>query len=99
MLYRRLALDLIVARIGNPPDAPHELTVARMAALGGDLAEAKAHFAQARATLEASGQRPLRAIVDYDEALAFIRAGSSDRAFITKLLDAALAQFQALGME
>ena len=49
--------------------------------------------------LEASGQRPHRAIADYDEALTLLRAGSTDHARISALLDAARAQSRALGME
>jgi DNA-binding CsgD family transcriptional regulator len=50
------------------------LELARIAALGGGLERARELFAEARAVLEASGERPLRAIVDYDEALALHRA-------------------------
>lgn len=96
---RQLALDLIAAGIGGHFDGSHELTVARMAALLGDMAEASTYFARARTELEASGRRPLRAIVDYDEALALLRTRSTDQARISLLLDAALAQFRTLGME
>ena len=97
--YRGLALDLIAAGVGNPSHGAHALTVARMAALLGDMGQAAAYFDQARAELEASGQRPLRAIVDYDEALADIRRGVGGRTRRTALLDAALARFRALGMD
>jgi DNA-binding CsgD family transcriptional regulator len=69
-----------------------------MAALLGDLDEAKTYFAQARDTLEKAGLRPLRAIADYDEALALHRIGSADPARLTILLEAALAQFRELRM-
>jgi DNA-binding NarL/FixJ family response regulator len=69
-----------------------------MAALLGNLDEAKTYFAQARNTLEKAGLRPLRAIVDHDEALALNRAGSTDYASIAALLETALAQFRVLGM-
>ena len=96
--YRRLALDVIGAGVGDYPQTSNQQTVARMATLRGDPSEARPYFAQAREVLEASGQRPLRAIVDHDEALAeagFDGAGG-DR--IGQLLDAALAAFADLGM-
>jgi len=96
---RELALDLIAAGIGGHFMGSHELTVARMAALLGEMPEASTYFLRARTELEASGRRPLRAIVDYDEALALLRTHSIDHARITLLLDAALQQFRTLGME
>jgi hypothetical protein len=54
---------------------------------------------QARTVLDEQGARPLRAVVDYDEALMYARraaAGDPERA--RPLLDAALRQFRALGM-
>ena len=97
--YHRLALDLVVAGVSSFPIVSNELTVARMAALRGDMAGAREFFARARTLLDAGGQRPERAVVDYDEALALIRAGSRDDAGMTALLDAALAEFRALGMD
>jgi tetratricopeptide (TPR) repeat protein len=105
--YRKLALNLIVTGVPDCPINSNELTVGRMAALLGDMAEAEEYFERARAVLEASGQRPLRAIVDYDEALMYLRRAapgdpstslraSKERA--APLLDAALAQFRELGM-
>ncbi len=96
---RELALDLIAAGIGGHFMGSHELTVARMAALLGEMPEASTYFLRARTELEASRRRPLRAIVDYDEALALLRTHSIDHARITLLLDAALQQFRTLGME
>lgn len=97
--YRRLALDLIAANIGDGPMKTNELIAARMSALLGEMTEAGTYFARARVVLDASGHRPLRAIADHDEALALIRAGSKDTAHVTMLLDAALARFRALGMD
>ena len=54
---------------------------------------------RARTVLETSGQQLLRAIVDYDEALALLRTHSTDHARISFLLDTALEQFRTLGME
>jgi DNA-binding CsgD family transcriptional regulator len=96
--YRRLALELLAAGLQGSPLRSNALIIARMAALLGNLDEAKTYFAQARDSLEKAGLRPLRAIVDYDEALALNRAGSTDYASIAALLETALAQFRALGM-
>jgi DNA-binding CsgD family transcriptional regulator len=96
---RQLALDLIAAGTGGHFMGSHELTVACMAALLGDMAEASMYFARARTELEASGRRPLRAIVDHDEALGLLRTHSTDHARISLLLAAALEQFRTLGME
>lgn len=96
--YGRLARDLVTAGVADAPLASNALTLARMAALTGDDAEATAWFARARDQLEADGRRPLRAVVDYDEALALVRAGSSDQPRIEALVRAAIAAFGALGM-
>ena len=47
-------------------------------------------------TLDVQGARPLRAIVDFDEALMHQRAGRPDAA--RPLLEAAVDQFARLGM-
>ncbi|TAK36629.1 MAG: helix-turn-helix transcriptional regulator [Chloroflexota bacterium] len=96
---RRLALDLIAVNPGPGPSGPIELDVAHMAALLGDAAEAEEYFARARVETERIGQRHVRGIVDYDEALFLIRADSPDHGRIAALLDAALARFRELGME
>jgi DNA-binding CsgD family transcriptional regulator len=96
--FRHLAHALLAAGVGGFVIGSNELTVARMAALLGEAGEAAAFFARARDALEASGQRPLRAIADYDEALALARGGWQERARILGLLDAAEQTFQALGM-
>src|SRR5205823_6247684 len=71
---------------------------ARMAALRGDLPTARIFFDRSRKTLDESGQRPLRAIVDLDEALAHNRLASTDRSKVRSLIDAAAAAFEDLGM-
>jgi DNA-binding CsgD family transcriptional regulator len=96
---RQLALDLIAAGLGGHFMGSQELTVARMAALLGDIAEASTYFARARTELEASGRRPLRAIADFDEALALLRTHSTDHARISLLLNTALEQFRTFDME
>jgi DNA-binding CsgD family transcriptional regulator len=98
-IYRQLALALLAADFEGSPYRSNALTVARMAALTGDMAEATAYFAHARQVAENGGQRPLRAIIDYDEALALARNGSPDQTRREMLLDAALTQFRTLGMK
>jgi DNA-binding CsgD family transcriptional regulator len=93
--FRTAALALLAAGVGDMTTSSVELTVARMAALLGDADEADEYFTRARTTLEAAGKRPLRAIVDYEDALARIRAGSGGA---RPLLEAARAQFESLGM-
>jgi hypothetical protein len=65
----RLALDLIGSEVSDYTPVCSELTVARTTALLGDVAEARTWFERARAALDGRGTRPLRAIVDYDEAI------------------------------
>jgi DNA-binding CsgD family transcriptional regulator len=93
---RRLALDLIAAGIGDYPQGSNELTVARMAAMINNEAEATDYFARARTVLHLSEQRPLRAIVDFDEATA---RAKEDPGRAAELASSALAAFETLGME
>jgi DNA-binding CsgD family transcriptional regulator len=93
--YRRLALALSSAGMTETLGSSSSLTLARMGSLLGKENEAARWFARARDELDTSGQRPLRAIVDYDEALARRRSGSAGAA---PLLAAAKAEFEALGM-
>jgi DNA-binding CsgD family transcriptional regulator len=72
---RGAALAVIGAGVGDCSWTSNELTVARMSSLLGDLAGAERWFERARAALEAGGQRPLRAVVDYDEARHRLRHG------------------------
>jgi DNA-binding SARP family transcriptional activator len=78
------------------PMADARLSLARLCGLDGRHEEAKHWFAQARVTLNAQGARPLRAIVDFDEAMMHQRAGHRDAA--QPLLQAAVDQFTRLGM-
>ena len=72
-----------------------ELTVARLSAVLGRFDQAVEYFERARATLEQRGQPVLRAIVDYDEALARLAHKQPGAA---RLLAAASARFKELGM-
>jgi hypothetical protein len=75
------------------------LSIARLCALQGRYGEAIDWFAKARVVLEEQGARPLRAIADFDEAFMFTRRrAAGDEARARPLLDAAIAQFQTIGM-
>jgi DNA-binding CsgD family transcriptional regulator len=87
---------VVAAGLGRAWWGPHELMLARMAALGGHIDEAGEYFAQARAWTEAQQHRYLAPIIDYDEALALVRIGAPDRPRIDALLAKALAAFRAL---
>ena len=50
-------------------------SMAHLCALQGRYDEARDWFAKARGVLEEDGQRPLRALVDFDEALMWVRRG------------------------
>jgi class 3 adenylate cyclase len=78
------------------PMADARLSLARLCGLDGRHEEATHWFAQARVMLDAQGARPLRAIVDFDEALMHQRAGHRDVA--QPLLHAAVGEFARLGM-
>lgn len=96
--YHLLLRRLLAAGMRNPAGSSLELACARMVALLGDVGEAEEAFHWARRELERDGRRPLRAMVDYDEALALLRAGSAKHERIAALLDAALAAFREIGM-
>ena len=75
------------------------LAMAQLCALTGRPGEAHQWFERARAVLDEQGARPLRALVDLDEAWMEVRRGphgDPDRA--RALLDVACEQFQAIGM-
>lgn len=75
-------------------DTRHAL--ARLCALDGRRDEARARFDEARTVLDGQGARPLRAVVDHDEALMLVRAG--DPAAAGPVAEAAAAAFAELGM-
>jgi tetratricopeptide (TPR) repeat protein len=75
------------------------LSMARLCALTGRFDESSDWFMKARAVLDAQGARPLRAIVDYDEALMYARRGADgDRERARALSIEALRQFQETEM-
>jgi hypothetical protein len=77
LLDRRDHLPMIEAALRDKallgdfrfPMMDARLALARLCALDGSHDEASRWFANARTVLDAQGARPLRAIVDYDEAL------------------------------
>jgi DNA-binding CsgD family transcriptional regulator len=72
-----------------------ELTVARLCVVLGQFDRAVVYFGRARETLDRRDQRVLRAIVDYDEALARLAHRQPGAA---RLLSVASARFEELGM-
>lgn len=81
------------------PMVDARLSVARLAAVGRRYDEAASWFSRARTVLDDQGARPLRAIVDYDEALMYLRRDADgDRERARPLLEVALAQFGDIGM-
>ncbi len=96
--YRSVARRLIADGRGDYPCSSLELTVARMASLLGSHQEAETFFARARLRLDASGQRPMRAVVDLSEATALAKFERGDPLRREHLLTSALAAFQGLGM-
>src|SRR5205814_1708242 len=70
--------------------------LARMAALEGDVGEARRRFADARTTLAARGQRALLPIADYEEARLLERTAPPEAA---ELVARALEELRALGMD
>ena len=77
------------------PMVDSRLSMAHLAAIRGQDDEAMDWFAKARIVLEEQGARPLRAIVDYDEALMHQRRGGSADADPAKpLINSALARFR-----
>ena len=97
-IFYRLLSGLVAAGLGNAFWGPHALMSARMAALMGRIAEAREGFREAHAWTDAHQHRYLAAIIDYDEALALVRTGASDRAQIGARVDKALSAFRALEM-
>lgn len=92
---REAAVALIAAGVGDYPGSSTELSAARMASLLGDADGAAGHFERARSALDVSGQRPLRAVVDYDEARHRLRSRLPGAA---PLLAAARSRFEELRM-
>ena len=78
------------------PMTDSRLALARLCALDGRTAEASEWFDAAREVLEAQDARPLRAVVDHDQALMHLRSG--DRPAAEPWIAAAATRFAQLGM-
>jgi class 3 adenylate cyclase len=81
------------------PGVDARLAMAQLCALTARPGEAHGWFERARVVLDEQGARPLRALVDLDEAWMEVRRGPhGDRNRARALLDVACEQFQAIGM-
>ncbi|MGH8973002.1 MAG: ATP-binding protein [Acidimicrobiia bacterium] len=81
------------------PMVDGRLSLARVCALTERQEEAVSWFAKSREVLNEGGASPLLAIVDYDEALMYVRRNQpGDAEAARPLLDRARAQFEAIGM-
>jgi hypothetical protein len=96
--FRRFALDLIDAGVGDWPTVSNELTVACMASLLGDHDETERYFQAAREKLIPNAQEPQSAIIDFDQAVALANRGDEERNRALHLLERSLATFQRLEM-
>jgi hypothetical protein len=98
-IIERNLREKVIAPDFRFPMMDGRLALARLCALQHRDDEAVEWFAAARTVLDEQGARPLRAITDYDEALMYARRGGhGDRERARPLLNAALAQFHAIGM-
>jgi class 3 adenylate cyclase/tetratricopeptide (TPR) repeat protein len=96
----RICRERVIAPDFRFPMRDGRLSMARLCALQSRHDEASEWFAKSRTVLEEQGARPLRAIADFDEALMYQRRGkTADLERAHPLIDAALAQFQTLGMK
>jgi tetratricopeptide (TPR) repeat protein len=93
------ALQNVIAIDFRWPMRDARLGLAQLCALQGRYDEAVEWFAKARIVLDEQGARPLRAIVDFDEALMYARrSAAGDQKRAAPLLEAALEQFRTIGM-
>jgi DNA-binding CsgD family transcriptional regulator len=89
------AQAIVAAGVPDWYMSSNDLTVARLATVLDRHEQATAAFGRARERLEREGQSPMRAIVDFDEALARRWRGQPGSA---ELLLAAETQFEQLAM-
>lgn len=95
---RRGALAIIDAGHDDFPGSSNALAVARMSALLGNTDDARDWFDRAWKHLDMSGQRPLRAIVDLDEATVLAQGSFADRNQSLSLARSARDRCLELGM-
>ncbi len=94
----RCALAVIEVGHDDYPCSSLRLSLARMLALMDRRDEASEVFDLAREHLDGSGQRPMRAMVDLDEARALEDGSFGDRDRAMSLATSARDRFAALGM-
>jgi DNA-binding CsgD family transcriptional regulator/energy-coupling factor transporter ATP-binding protein EcfA2 len=92
------ALAVIDAGQDDYPCSSLHLSMARMLVLMDRLEDAHAAFDRARKHLDGSGQRPLRAMVDLDQARVLADGSFGDRDDALGLATAAHDRFASLGM-
>jgi tetratricopeptide (TPR) repeat protein len=98
-IIERNLREKVIAPDFRYPMFDGRMALARLCALSGRFDEASDWFAKARTVLDEQGARPLRAITDYDEALMYVRRNApGDHARALHLLDAAMRQFNDIGM-
>ncbi len=97
--YLRIAIESGREGVGGAPFSCRELSIARMAALAGDARRAHDGFMRAREAAEARGQRPVRALADFDEARWRLGRPPRERVRASDLLADAEAGFARLGMQ
>jgi tetratricopeptide (TPR) repeat protein len=91
--------DKLIPADFRAPMVDARLALARLHALQGHYEEAVKAFNEARSVLRVGRVAPLLAIADYDEArMNLYRGRPHDNERARQLLDAALRQFQAIGM-
>jgi DNA-binding CsgD family transcriptional regulator len=98
VLERNLSSKTLAADFRYPMhDA--RLSMGRLCALQGRYSEAREWFARARAVTEEQGALPVRAMIDHDEGLMFLRRSrKGDRGRAAVLLETARTQFRGIGM-
>ena len=107
LIERTDHLDVIEANLRSKylepdyryPSCDSRLAMAWACSLRKRFDEAHEWFDRSRETLDAEGSRSLRSRVDYEEAVMLSRRrAAGDREQALALLDAALSQFQSLGL-
>jgi hypothetical protein len=99
VLERNLLAKTLAGDFRDAGCVDARLAMGQVCALTGRPSEAHQWFERAREVLDEQGARPLRALVDLDEAWMEIRRGPhGDRGRARALLDVACEQFQAIGM-
>jgi len=93
---RTVLLDKALPTDFRFPMMDARLALARLCALDGLDDEAGVAFDAARSVLDDQSARPLRAVVDHDQAVLHLRRG--DPAAARPFAEAAAEQFRALGM-